>query len=83
LTNANRNADRILRAIRGDEKITRLIRKYLSNELTDEDADRLRVMLKNVLQQLPAFGFIALPDKYLTLPLLFRVLPGQLTADSG
>lgn len=70
-----RNENRIRQEIKVSEKITRLIRKYQNNDLSDEDAERLRNMLMNILQNLPAFGFIALPDTYMTLPLLFKILP--------
>ncbi len=73
-----RNEGQILQEIKGNEKITRLVRKYRNNDLSDEDTERLRNMLMNILQNLPAFGFIALPDTYLTLPLLFKILPEEL-----
>lgn len=73
-----RNENQIRQEIKVNEKIIRLIQKYRSDELSDEDAERLRKMLMNILQNLPAFGFIALPDTYMNLPLLFKILPEDL-----
>jgi len=72
---AQRSETRITQEIKESEQITRLITKYRSGTISKEDEERLKNLLMQTLQKLPTFAFVALPSTYLTLPLLFKILP--------
>jgi hypothetical protein len=43
--------------------------------LREEEKENMRNKLIEIIKNVPAFGIIALPSSFLTLPLLLKVLP--------
>ena len=52
-----------------------LLSKSRKQELTKEEKEKVRSQLIDVLKTLPVFAIIALPGSFLTLPILFKILP--------
>ena len=46
-----------------------------------EERERMREKLIQILKTIPTFVIIALPQKFLTLPILLKILPKNLFAD--
>jgi hypothetical protein len=78
---AEKNKGRLLKEIQGSNDITALLKKARSNELTDEEKERMRVELIHTLKTVPTFVIISLPQKFLTLPILLKILPKNIFAD--
>jgi hypothetical protein len=78
---AEKNKSRLLKEIQDNEEILQLLRKARSNELTLEEKERMRTELIAILKAIPTFVIISLPQKFLTLPILLKILPGNLFAD--
>jgi hypothetical protein len=52
-----------------------LLTKAKSQELSDQEKLQMREMLIAVLKSIPTFVIISLPQRFLTLPMLLKILP--------
>jgi hypothetical protein len=75
---AEKNKGKLLKEIQGNAEILTLLQKARSNELTLEEKERMRVELIMVLKTIPTFVIISLPQKFLTLPILLKILPDSI-----
>ncbi len=78
---AERNMSRLLKSISQNPEILALAKKARSLELTSEERERVRVGLLQMLRNIPAFGIVSLPEKFLTFPVLLKVMPRDLFAE--
>ncbi len=78
---AERNKSRLIKEINEREDVLNLLRKARSNELTLDEKERMRLELIQMMKTLPTFVIIALPQKFLTLPILLKILPRNLFAE--
>ena len=78
---AEKNKTRLLRKIQENEEASTLMKKASSNELTLEEKEKVRIQLLNVLRSIPTFGLLAMPQQFLTLPILLKILPKNLFAE--
>lgn len=79
---AEKNKSRLLKSIEKNERILELLARARLNELTDDEKERLRQQLIDVLKTIPAFVIISLPQKFLTLPVLLKIFPKTIFAES-
>jgi hypothetical protein len=77
---AERNAMRIASEIKGKSEMNLLLEKAKADDLSDAEAMKLKDDLINVLRQIPTFVIIGLPTTFLTLPMLLKILPGNILA---
>ncbi len=75
---AEKNKHRLLKEMQDNEEAVALLRKSRSNELTPEEREKMRVFLVQILRTIPTFVIISLPRKFLTLPVLLKILPRNL-----
>ncbi|HEY9047561.1 MAG TPA: hypothetical protein VIN08_16760 [Ohtaekwangia sp.] len=78
---AERNKSRLVKEIHEREDVLNLLRKARSNELTLAEKEHMRLELIQMMKTLPTFVIIALPQKFLTLPILLKILPRNLFAE--
>jgi hypothetical protein len=78
---AEKNKSRLIKKIQENEEASMLMKKASSNELTLEEKEKVRLQLVNVLRSIPTFGLLALPQQFLTLPILLKILPKNLFAE--
>jgi len=78
---AERNKSGLIKEMKRNEDVMNLLRKARSNELTLEEKERMRLDLIQMLKVIPTFVIISLPQKFLTLPILLKILPKNLFAD--
>jgi hypothetical protein len=78
---AEKNKTRLLKKIQENEEASMLMKKASSNELTLEEKEKVRLQLVNVLRSIPTFGLLAMPQQFLTLPILLKILPKNLFAE--
>ena len=79
---AERNKTRLVKKIQENEEASRLMKKASSNELTLEEKEKVRHQLLVVLKSIPTFGILSLPQDFLTLPILLKILPNNLFAEA-
>ncbi len=75
---AEKNKHRLRKELHENEEIVALLKKSRSNELTAEEKEVMRTALVQFLKRIPTFVIISLPRKFLTLPVLLKILPKNL-----
>jgi hypothetical protein len=78
---AEKNKTRLLKKLQENDEALQLMKKASSNELTLEEKEKVRLQLISVLKSIPTFGILALPQQFLTLPILLKILPQNLFAE--
>lgn len=79
---AEKNQQRLLKEISEDVELTALLKKSRSSELSQEEKEIMRTALIRVLRSVPTFMVISLPTRFLTLPVLLKILPKGLFAET-
>lgn len=77
-----KNKPRLIREVQDNGQLMHLLEKARSNELSDGDKQQLHHHLLQVLQTMPTFVVISLPQQFLTLPMLMKILPPNFFAES-
>jgi hypothetical protein len=75
---AEKNKQRLSKELQENGELVELLRKSRSNDLTPEEKEKIRLGLVQMLKTIPTFLIISLPRKFLTLPVLMRILPKNL-----
>ena len=78
---AEKNRGRILKELESSREVMSLIKKARSSELTSSEKERMRTELIKVLRTIPTFVIVSLPQRFLTLPILLKILPKNLFAE--
>jgi hypothetical protein len=78
---AEKHKSRLLKEIQDSEEVSALLKKARTQELTKEESERIRQELIVILKTVPTFVIISLPQTFLTLPMLMKILPKNLFAD--
>ena len=78
---AEKNTGRLMKELQGSSEMMTLLKRARSNELTPEEKERMRNELIHILKTIPTFVIISLPQKFLTLPILLKILPKNLFAE--
>jgi hypothetical protein len=72
---AEKNKGRLQREIHDSEELGELLKRSRTNELSHEEKEKMRELLIAMLRTVPTFVIISLPQKFLTLPILLKILP--------
>jgi hypothetical protein len=75
---AEKNKSRLLKEIQDSEDVLALLKKARTEELTGEESERIRHELILMLKTIPTLVIISLPQRFLTLPMLMKILPKNL-----
>lgn len=75
---AEKNKQRLSKELQENGELVELLRKSRSNDLTPDEKEKIRLGLVQILKTIPTFLIISLPRKFLTLPVLMRILPKNL-----
>ena len=75
---AEKNTHRLLKELQERQGVVQLLKKSRSSELTAEEKEEMRLALVEILKTIPTFLIISLPRKFLTLPILLKILPKNL-----
>lgn len=81
VTSAHKN--RLLKEVHESKELMALLSKAKSYELTAEEKLHLQEMLITLLKSIPTFVIISLPQRFLTLPMLLKILPQNFFAEVG
>lgn len=73
-----KNKQRLTKELHDNEQIVALLKKSRSRELSSEEKEVMRTALIQMLKTIPTFGIISLPRRFLTLPVLLKILPKNL-----
>ncbi len=73
---------RLLEEVKESEELMLLFVLARSKELDDAEKAKLQGLLIDVLKSIPTFVIVALPQKFLTLPILMQILPKNFIVES-
>ncbi len=76
------NKGRIINEVKESKRLMELLRKAKVNELNEQEKKQVQELMFTVLKTIPTFVIISLPQRYLTLPVLLKVLPSTIFSDS-
>lgn len=79
---AEKNKSRLIHEFKSHDSLLELLTKARSNELSVAEKERVRGELITVLKSIPTFVIISLPQRFLTLPILLKILPKNLFVES-
>ncbi len=79
---ADKNRNRLIREVQERDDLMDLLRKARSNQLNDKEKEDLQALLIFVLKTIPTLVIISLPQHFLTLPILLKILPKDFFAES-
>jgi hypothetical protein len=72
---------RLIKEIENSEDVMELLKKARTEELTPAEGERIRQELIIILKTVPTFVIISLPQRFLTLPILMKILPKNLFSE--
>jgi hypothetical protein len=81
ITSTHKN--RLLKEVHESKELMSLLNKAKSNELSDAEKAHMQELLILILKSIPTFVIISLPQRFLTLPMLLKILPNDFFADVG
>ena len=79
ITSTHKN--RLLKEVQESKELMSLLNKAKSNELTDQEKAHVQELLILILKSIPTFVIISLPQRFLTLSMLLKILPDNFFAD--
>ncbi|MBT1704200.1 hypothetical protein [Chryseosolibacter indicus] len=79
---AEKNKKTLFKEIQGSDNVMELLSKAKSDSLTVEEKEKARTDLIAILKTIPTFVIISLPQKFLTLPILLKILPKNIIPDA-
>jgi hypothetical protein len=79
---AENNRNRLMREMKESQELMDLLRKAKSTELAAAEKHRLEELMIVVLTSIPTFVILSLPNRFLSLPVLMKILPKSIIADS-
>jgi hypothetical protein len=71
-----------MREVQDNEEVVSLLKKARSNELSLEEKELMRRELIHLLKTIPTFVIISLPQRFLTLPILLKILPKNIFSEA-
>ena len=74
--------NRLLKEVQDSEELMLLVRGSKARELDDSEKARMHVLLIAALKTIPTFVIISLPQRFLTLPILLKILPANFFAEA-
>jgi len=72
---------KLIKEVQVNKELLKLLQKAKSNELTDQEQKLMRDSLVVVLKTIPTFVVTSLPQRFLTLPILMKILPANFFAE--
>jgi len=77
-----KNKHRLMKELQDSDTIVELLKKARANDLAPEEKEKMRKILIHMLKTIPTFVITSLPQRFLTLPILLKILPKNIFAES-
>ncbi len=72
---------RLLKEVQESKELMELLRRARAHALAEEEKLRMQELLIMALKTIPTFVIISLPQRFLTLPILLKILPANFFAE--
>jgi hypothetical protein len=76
------NRTRLIKDAQENRDLVNLLKKGQSKELSVEDKNLVRDEILTLLKSIPNFTIIALPQRFLTFPVLLKILPNDFVSEA-
>lgn len=76
-----KHKSRLLKEVQDSKELMELLRRARAHELADDEKQRMQELLIMALKTIPTFVIISLPQRFLTLPILLKILPTNFFAE--
>jgi hypothetical protein len=76
-----KNRARLVRELKAKEDLHDLVLKATSSQLDEGNKEAMRLQLIHLLTSIPTFSVTSLPQKFLTLPILMKILPKNIFSE--
>ena len=76
------NRTRLIKDAQENRDLVNLLKKGQSKELSIEDKNLVRDEILTLLKSIPNFTIIALPQRFLTFPVLLKILPNNFVSEA-
>lgn len=74
---ATTHKNRLLKEVKESGELMTLLKKAKSSELDDAEKAHMQELLIDVLKTIPTFVIFSMPQHFLTLPMLLKILPSN------
>ncbi len=71
------NKSRLVKEVQDSRELMALLQKSKGKELNNEEKEHMQKLLITILKTIPTFVIISLPQRFLTLPMLLKILPNN------
>ncbi len=71
----HKNKKRLIKELHQSKELVILLRKATHKKLSEEEKDKVKAQLIDILKGIPAFAVFMLPGGALLLPLLIKLIP--------
>lgn len=78
---AEKNRTKLVKELKSKEELHALVMRATNTQLTDDDKEIMRLQLIHLLKTIPTFSVTSLPQKFLTLPILMKILPKNIFSE--
>jgi len=78
---AGSHKSRLIKEVQESKELMELLRKVRAHELSEEEKHQMQGLLVAALKSIPTFVIISLPQRFLTLPILMKILPNNFFAE--
>jgi hypothetical protein len=75
------NKGKLIKGVQDSSELMDLLNKSKSSELNEDEKQHLQKLLIVVLKTIPTFVLISLPQRFLALPMLMKILPANFFAE--
>ncbi len=77
-----KNKDRLAKEFDESQELYQLLLKSRTSELNQDEKEKVRVQLMDILKTIPPIVIIALPGTFITLPIMLSVMPKSMLPSS-
>lgn len=75
------NKHRLIQEAKNNRELMVLVRQAQKDELNQEEKDRMQALILTILKAIPNFLVVSLPERFLTLPVIMKILPKDFFAE--
>ena len=74
---AGNNKNRLVKEVQDSSELMALLKRSKGSELSASEKEHMQKLLLTILKTIPTFVIISLPQRFLTLPMLLKILPSN------
>jgi hypothetical protein len=77
------NKQKLAKEFSESKELMSLLKKSIQSDLTPEESEIVKKQILDILKTIPMFVIFVLPGSFITLPLLFKIVPKNILYPSA